>query len=348
VPVTLKDIAERVGKSVPTVSRALANFPDIAADTREEIKRVAQEMGYVPNITARHLQKQRTDTVSLILPVANHLRISDPFFSEFLTGVVETTTQSNFSLILTSSNKENEQEAYLRLMRNSQVDGFIVMRTQQQDSRIDPLRAQSVPFVAFGRTTVDNDFPYIDNDDELGIRLVVDHLVELGHTRLGFIAEPVLFTKSYNRMQGYRHGLQAHGLAYEPDLVVEASFRQPSGKVSTEKLLSLPDPPTAIIACNDLLALGAMSAVQESGLKVGRDISITGYDDILLAEYATPPLTTVHQPGYQLGIQLTELLIKIIRGEIVDEQHIIYTPSLVIRDSTAPRRSTDPMQAGRE
>jgi LacI family transcriptional regulator len=341
VPVTLKDIAERVGKSIPTVSRALANYPDIAAETRAEIKRVAKEMGYVPNITALHLQKQHTDTISLILPVANHLRISDPFFSEFLSGVVETTTHSSFSLILASSDFENEREAYLRLIHNSQVDGFIVMRTRRKDNRIDLLRSQNIPFVAFGRTAGENDFPFVDSDDVLGIRLVVDYLVKLGHTRLGFIAEPTLFTKSYNRFQGYIQGLQTHGLDFDPDLVFEENFRQPSGKIGAGKLLSSPNPPTAIIASNDLLALGALSAVQERGLEVGRDISITGYDDILLAEYTNPPLTTVHQPAHQLGRQLTEMLIKIIRKERVGEQHVIYAPSLVIRQSTAPRHLID-------
>lgn len=338
MPVTLKDIAERVGKSIPTVSRALAGFPDINIETRQEIQRIAKEMGYVPNVTARNLQKQHTDTVALILPITDHLRISDPFFSEFLSGVVETTTQSHFNLNLATSDLENEQEAYLRLIRSRQVEGFIIMRTRRQDSRIDLLRAQGVPFVAFGRTSGNNDFLYVDDDDELGIRLVVDHLVELGHTRLGFIAEPLDFTKSYNRLQGFLQGLEAHGLAYKQDLIVEANFRQRSGKISAQKLLSLPDPPTAILACNDLLALGAVSAAQESGLQVGRDISIAGFDDIILADYATPPLTTVHQPAHELGMLVAEMLLKIIRKEHLAEDHIIVAPSLVVRQSTAARR----------
>jgi LacI family transcriptional regulator len=341
VPVTLRDIAERVGKSVPTVSRALANHPDIALKTREEVKRVAVEMGYVPNISALHLQKRRTDTISLILPALNQLRISDPFFSEFLTGVVETTTSSGFSLILTSSDAESEQEVYLRQIRNSQVDGFIIMRTRRKDDRINLLRFQDIPFVAFGHITGENDCPFVDSDDMLGIQLVVDHLVALGHTRLGFIAEPALFAKSYNRLHGYLQGLKKHALAYDPALVVQANFHQPSGKVNAGKLLDLPDPPTAIIASNDLLALGALSAVQKHGLQAGRDISITGYDDILLAEYTNPPLTTVHQPAHQLGRQLSEMLIKIIRREEVGDQHIIHTPSLVVRQSTAPRHAVD-------
>lgn len=337
--VTIKDIARRVGLSVTTVSRALNDFDDVSAETKELIRRTAAEMGYFPNITARNLQKQRTNNVALILPLANHLRISDPFFSEFLSGLVETTTQSNFNLSLSTSDPENEREAYLRLIRSRQVEGFIVMRTQRQDSRIDLLRELDVPFVAFGHTEGDNDFPFVDNDDIGGIRLVIDHLVELGHTRLGFIAEPLLFTKSYNRLQGFLQGLEAHGLEYEPDLVVEANFRQRSGKISAETLLSLPQPPTAIIACNDLLALGALSAAQEDGKVVGRDISITGYDNIMLAEYATPPLTTVHQPAHELGTQLATLLLKIIRKEPVEEKHLIVAPSLIIRQSTAPPTS---------
>jgi DNA-binding LacI/PurR family transcriptional regulator len=337
-PVTLKDIAERVGKSVPTVSRALADFDDISPKTREEVQRVAREMGYEPNISARNLQKQRTDTIALIVPTANHLRFSDPFFSELLTGIVEKIAEEGFSLNISTSATGDESEMYLRHVRGRRVDGFIVVRTQRRDSRINVLRELNVPFVAFGRVEGDNDFHLVDEDDAAGIRLVVDHLVQLGHSRIAFIAEPTTFTKPYHRMQGYQEGLRAHGLPFDPDLVFRSKFRQRSGREGARRLLAMENPPTAIIASNDLMALGAISEARDMGLVVGRDVSITGFDDILLAEYANPALTTVHQPALQLGAAVAEMLLKVIKQEPVAQKQIVLQPRLVVRQSTGPRR----------
>lgn len=332
--VTLKDISVRVGKSVPTVSRALAGYEDISLDTRREVQRVAREMGYEPNISARNLQKQRTDTIALILPTTDKLRFSDPFFSEFLSGIVEQTSEYGFNLNISADTGENQREAYLKQIRSRRVDGFIVMRTQRQDERIDLLRQHDIPFVAFGRVEGENDFHLIDDDDNDGIRQVVTHLASLGHTRLGFISEPMNFTKAYHRFLGFRDGLNANNLPFEPELVVVSNYRQRSGQVSTRQLLELSNPPTAIVASNDLIALGAINEAQARGLVVGQDVSITGFDDILLAEYANPALTTVHQPAQQLGSMVAEMLLKVIREEFIDKKQIILNPSLVIRQSS--------------
>jgi LacI family transcriptional regulator len=335
--VTLKDIAERVGKSVPTVSRALAGFDDISPKTRLEIQRVAQAMGYEPNVTARQLQRRRTDTLGLILPPVTQLRISDPFFGEFLTGVVERAGKSGFGLNVSIDGAEKAEETYRKHIRSRRVDGFVVVRVQRRDERIETLKEYGVPFVAFGRIEGKNDFPFVDEDDAYGIRQIVDHLVSLGHTRLGCIIEPTIYSKSYHRVQGFLEGLEANNLSHDPTLIVETNFRQQSGRKSALQLLNLPEPPTAIVAVNDLLALGAMSAIQERGLVVGRDVSVTGYDNISLAETAHPTLTTVHQPAQELGRLVADILIKTIAGETVEEQQILLKPSLVIRESTGPR-----------
>ena len=336
MPVTLKDIAERVGKSVPTVSRALAGHSDISPDTRALVRQVALEMGYEPNIAAQQLQKQRTDTIALILPTIANLRFSDPFFSEFLSGIVEQTALHNISLHVSAHTDENDQDIYLKHIRSRRVDGFILVRMQRHDGRIAVLKEHNVPFVAFGRTEKNNDFPFVDEDGELGIKQVVDHLVQLGHTRLACIAEPTIYTKSYHRVQGFIKGLKSHHLPVDSSLIIEGNYRQRSGYQIALKLFDLPDPPTAIVACNDLLALGAMNAAQERGLVVGRDVSITGFDDIELSEYVHPPLTTVHQPAHEMGSMVTQMLIKEIKGEPVAKEQILMSLSLVVRQSTGP------------
>jgi DNA-binding LacI/PurR family transcriptional regulator len=336
VAANLKDIAREAGVSVTTVSRALNGYSDVSEATRRKIERVAEDMGYEPNTTARNLQRRRTDTIGLILPLATELRFSDPFFSHFLTGVVEHTAARDYNLNVSTSAHDVERETYLRLIRSRRFDGFVVVRTMREDVRIDLLREHAVPFVAFGRTDGDNDFHFVDDDGYRAMRQVVDHLVALGHKRFACIAEPLQFTKAYHRVQGFIDGLRSHNLPVSDDSIIETLFRQPSGQKAAAQFLDRPVPPTAILAVNDLLAIGAVDEVQRRGLRVGHDISITGYDDILLAQYVDPPLTTVHQSARHMGELVTEMLLRVINQEPIEEKQIIVNSTLVVRQSSGP------------
>lgn len=333
--ITLKQIAERVGKSVTTVSRALAGYNDVSEATRQQVKQVAQELGYEPNIVARQLQKQRTDTLALILPTYGP-RFSDPFFSEFLAGVGNESARQGFDLLVSTRSPGREEEsAYLKSIRSRRVDGFIIVRTRRQDARIALLQEHDFPFAAFGRIEGDNNFPLVDEDSRLGVKLIVDHLISLGHRRLACISAPQELMFGYYRLDGFIKAMEAHGLSVDDSLIVEGDLTQRSGRAGAARLLELPEPPTAIVACNDLMALGAMSAAQEYGFAVGSDISITGFDDIPLAEHAHPPLTTVHQPIYQIGTMVCQMLVNLITGEEMPEQKVILQPSLIVRQSSS-------------
>jgi DNA-binding LacI/PurR family transcriptional regulator len=293
-------------------------------------------MGYEPSATALNLKKKRAGNLTLILPTTAQVRFSDPFFSEFVTGVIDEAAQRDFDVIVSSATVDDEIDTYLKHIRRRSTDGFIVIRTRRQDPRIDLLRTNGIPFVAFGRVEGDNDFHLVDEDGAYGIRQVVDYLAGLGHTRLACITEPLEYTKAYQRWQGFRDGLAAHGLTYDPQLVVEANYRQAAGRRATQRLLDLPLLPTAIIACNDLLALGALSEAHARGLVVGRDVSIAGFDDIMLAEYIHPALTTVHQPATEFGTMIAQMLLQVIHGEAVLVPRQIVKPQLVIRQSCGP------------
>ncbi|MDX1522249.1 MAG: LacI family DNA-binding transcriptional regulator [Anaerolineae bacterium] len=334
--VTLKDLAEHVGRSVTTVSRALAGYDDVSPHTRDQVVKAAQELGYEPNTAARQLQKRRSDTLVLILPpIFPH--ISDPFFSELISGVVEQSNQHGLTLLVSSSpGVENQTDFYLKFIRSRQADGFILIRTERQDPRIELLQEQDYPFVAFGRTETNNDYPFVDDDGEAGIGLIVNHLVELGHTRLAFIAEPLNFTIPYHRFRGFKRTLESHGLPLDDSLVVEGGYRQRFGQLAGHQLLDRVNPPTAIVTCNDLLTLGAMKAAQERNLTIGQDVSITGYDDIMLAEFANPSLTTIHLPAHKIGTTLCKMLANLLEGKPLEERQIILQPELVVRQSTGP------------
>ncbi len=334
--VTLKDVAHATGLSVTTVSRALNGFDDVAIDTREHIMAKATQLGYAPNLNARRLKTQRADAFGLIVPNED-LRFSDPFFADLLSGVIDQIADYGLELnITTPTEKDAYLELYLNYIRSRRVDGFILVRTTADDPRIALLQDHNFPFVAFGRADETADFSFVDEDGTDGFRQAVDHLVALGHRRIACIAEPRTLTKSRQRVQGYIDGLMSNALPVDESLIVEGRFRQRSGRESTEQLLDLPNPPTAIVAVNDLLAIGAMSAIQDRGLTVGKDVSVTGFDDITLSNYVSPALTTLHMPAHDMGRQLCQNLHKVITSNGKERPQTIVVPKLIVRNSTGP------------
>lgn len=337
--VTLKDVAERVGKSVSAVSKALSGASDIGPETLAAVQKAAEELGYEPNAAAQQLKLQRTDAVGVILPSGADLRLSDPFFSEFLTGLVEQLEVFGLSVLLSTVPNGDHEAAYLKHIRARRVDGFVVVRTQIGDSRIPVLAGRGIPFVSFGRAGPTDGHAFVDEDGASAMEAIVDHLVGLGHTRLVCIAEPAGYTKGHNRVQGFLSGLAEHGIAVTSDSVIAAGYRQKSGYEVASSILSQPDPPTAIVCCNDLIALGVMKAAQERGLAIGNDVSITGFDDIALAAYANPSLTTVRNAADDSGRIAADIVGRTIRGLRVDEFQVLLNLELVVRDSTGPPRS---------
>ena len=333
---TIKDIARKVGKSITTVSRALNDYSDISDETKELVRQTAQEMGYIPNATAQRLQKQTTDTIGLILPTFGP-RFSDPFFSEFLTGVGNQASEMGFDmLVATRAPGDQEMQSYRSDVATHRVDGFIIVRTRSDDPRIAFLKQAEFPFAAFGRVTSDSEFPFVDEDGGHGLALIIDHLVELGHRKIAMITAPEDLTFTRHRLEGARTVIEKHSLNLAPAYIQVGDLTQRGGYECAQRLLDLPEPPTAITAFNDLMAFGAMSAAQERGLSVGEQISITGFDNIPMAEHAHPTLTTVHQPIYQIGRRVCELLIRMIRNEPLEETQVILKPTLIVRRSTGP------------
>jgi LacI family transcriptional regulator len=337
--VTLKDIAKRVNKSVTTVSRALADYDDVSQETKAQVRQVAAEMGYTPSSFAQRLQKQRSETIGLVLPTFGP-RFSDPFFSEFLAGVGNQAALMDYDLLVSTRQPGDEElNAYQSAIQGRRVDGFVVVRTRRQDARIEYLCERGFPFVAFGRVEGSCEFPYVDEDSEHGMRLIVEHLVKLGHQRIAFIAAPEELMFAKYRLESFRESMRMAGFRTDESLMISGDLTQRSGYTNARELLSHTPPPTAIVACNDLMAIGAMSAAQEKGLVIGEDISITGFDDILLSEHTHPPLTTVHQPIYRIGRLVCQMLVKVIKQENLDERRIILQPELIVRQSTGFSKS---------
>ena len=333
--VTLKDLAAKLGLSITTVSRALAGYDDVAESTRLRVLQAAEEMGYVPDVTARRLRKGRTDTIGFVMPTPGP-RYSDPFFSELLTGIGNEAAQHNFDLLVSTHPPDTPQEqvAYRRMVEGRLVDGLLVVRTRMQDQRIAYLAEIGFPFVAFGRSDLDLDFAYVDEDGCLGLDMVTQHLLDLGHRRIAYLSAPDNLMFCYYRKSGLDTALQRNGLNLPPEYCIVGDLTQQGGFRAMNQLLDLSPPPTAVLSCNDLMALGAISAARKRGMVIGRDIAITGFDDIPLAEHSHPPLTTVRQPIYDIGRQICDMLIRLIQGEKVAERHVLLQPELIVRESS--------------
>jgi len=337
--VTLKDIAKQVGFSVTTVSRALAGYDDVAEETRRLIVQTAEEMGYRPNVMARRLQKQRTDTLGFVIPTFGP-RFSDPFFSELLAGIGNEAASHDLDLLVSTRPPDTPEEAqaYERLVREGRVDGVILTRTRINDARIAYLLEQNFPFTSFGRTRVAGEYACVDVDGESGVFEATRHLIELGHRDVAIILPPEDLMFSVYRWNGFRRAMETQGLTIKPTWKISGDLTEQGGYAVARHLLNNSQRPTAIIAGNDLMAIGAMRAAREYGLIVGQDLSVIGFDDIPLAEHAHPALTTVRQPIYEIGRHVCRMLVKMLKGEYLtsDECQVLFDPELVVRDSTGP------------
>jgi LacI family transcriptional regulator len=334
--VKLKDIAEKSGYSITTTSRALAGYSDVNESTRQHILAIARQLGYQPNELARHLRSQRTYTVGLIIP-ANDQSFSNDFFNLLLRGIGDAAALDGYDLLISAQIPgEAELEAYRRFVGGGRVDGMIVARTRQNDERLRYLKSMSHPFVVSGRASPDepSDFPYIDADSQAGICAATEHLIALGHRDIGLLLPPPDIAYTEFRRQGYLQALRSAGIEYRADYVLHSDLLRSGGYTSANMLLDRFPEITAIVGCNDLMALGAMSAAQGRGLSIGSHISITGFDDIPPAEFAHPTLTTVHQPIYEIGRRLVHMLTQIIAGTPPAQTHILLPAELIVRAST--------------
>lgn len=340
MPITLKDIANKSGFSVTTVSRALAGYSDVSQQTRECILNIAEELGYQPNQIARQLQGQRTNTIGLIMP-PRPATDDDDFFSLLLKGITYEAARNGYDVLVSAGHPETtEMETYQRIVGGNRVDGMVLARIHQNDSRIEYLQEQKHPFIVLGRNAPESpsDFSYIDVDSQLGIEMLVEHFVDLGHREIAIILPPNDVTATLHRFAGYKVALDRAGIVFREDYCIYSDYTFDGGKAAAEVLLDRAPQISAIVGCNDWMALGAMATLQKLGIPIGVDFVIGGYDDIPAAARAVPSLSSIHTPIYKLGELLTTRLIKLIDDDPTTEQQQIITPKLIIRESSGGSR----------
>jgi DNA-binding LacI/PurR family transcriptional regulator len=328
--VDIRDIARLAGVSTATVSKVLNNYTEVSDATKARILKIVEEVGYIPNSSARALSTKRTWLIGIVYSEHLHIGLEHNYFSGVLEAFKTEVESLGYDVVFISG----KDIGYLKRCQVRNVDGVFVVTADMMDTGLTELFDSKIKCVT---TDVPyKSIPLVYSDNRQGSILAIDHLIQLGHRRIAHIAGPLTTIAGQERLDGYRQGLVNAGIEFDASLVIEAAeYDSNSGYECMKKLLKLPQRPTAVYVMCDLTALGVIHAINECGLKVGEDISVVGFDDIELASHIHPALTTVKQDRKAIGKALAQILNKSINHEKVDVRTLIDT-ELVVRESTTP------------
>jgi LacI family transcriptional regulator len=334
----IQKFAATLKLSVSTVSKALNDREDVSAETRKRVLEAAERLGFSPDPAARRLRRQMAETIAFVVS-APQTSFAHPFFLEMLVGVNDTMETNGYQVIVASAKSvDAEIGLFKRLIERQRVDALLFGRTRRQDERIAYLLERDIPFVAFGRSETPGDYAYLDIDHYVVGRAGCARFIALGHRRIALIhaAEYLMF--SHLERLGYEEALRAAGIAFDQALCVEAAMTEDGGAHAIRRLFELPDPPTAILCSHDLIAIGAMRGIAETGRVPGGDVGVIGGDNHPLGRYVQPALTTFSAETQRAGTRMAEMLLERLGGRPAKELREIWTPELIIRASEGPQR----------
>ena len=340
--ITIKDVARRSGVHPSTVSRVLnpATRSMVSDALAARVLEIAAGLGYRRNPLASGLRTRRSFTVGVLIP-----DLSNPVFPPIVRGIERTLSANGFIAILADcANNEQTEQAIVENLQSRQIDGLILATAHRRDPVVEACVASGTPLVLVNRMLARTDVAAVVNDDELGIRLALEHLTGLGHRRIGYVGGPPSTSTGYDRHRAFLTVMRALGLELDTDLVLNArAFNEAAGQQAFFEILDSGTGPTAVVAANDLLALGGYDALAARGLSCPDDLSITGFNDMPFIDRCQPPLTTVHIPHDELGVQAALLLLERIADPATPARRLRLEPTLTVRGST--RRPGDGVES---
>ncbi|WP_317203419.1 LacI family DNA-binding transcriptional regulator [Janthinobacterium sp.] len=329
---TMKQVAERAGVSTTTVSHVINNTRVVSADVRARVLGVIQQMRYVPSAVARSLKNDRTHTIGMMVP-----NNSNPYFAEVIRGIEDAAFKQGYNVILCNSYDDpGKQVAYIRVLMEKRIDGLILVASGSDAELTRFLAGDRLPTVLVDREIGGVAADFIEADHELGAYLGAKYLLELGHRAIACVAGPEKLLPSRDRVAGYRRALDEAGVAPRAEWLIYSDFTSAGGYRAFQQLLALAEPPSAICAGNDLMAIGGICAASEAGVRIPGQLSVLGYDDIAPAAYSNPPLSTISQPTREMGALTARILIERMLNPELPLRRELLQPSLVVRKSTAP------------
>jgi LacI family transcriptional regulator len=336
--VTLKEVAERAGVHPATASRALnaATRALVNAQTAARVEKAARQLGYTPNSIARSLKTSRSATVGLLLP-----DLTNPLFPPIVRGVEDVLRAAGYSpWIINTDNESDREAAAIESFRGRSVDGFVVATARLHDPLLEDVAASGTPLVLVNRRVASPDIPSVTGDDAAGVAAAVRHLRDLGHREIVHVAGPQDLSTGVARRQAYRHVMEELGLPDGPDRIADATaWSEPAGAVAMEEIMSRGRSFTAVLAGNDLIALGCYDVLERHGLRCPDDISVVGFNDMPFIDRVAPPLTSVRVPHYEIGAEAARLLLEVVNDPERHVRSVMLPLTLSVRRSTASPRS---------
>jgi LacI family transcriptional regulator len=332
---TLRDVARLADVHPGTASRALNEQTRslVNEETARRVLEAAERLGYRPNPIARGLKTNRSYTIGVLIP-----DLTNPLFPPILRGIEDRLEEDGYTPLMANTDNDPERERIdWQTMRARQVDGIVAATARRDHRLLDEMAGSEVPLVLVNRRSEDERVPAATADDRKGIHLAVEHLVALGHDRIAHVAGPLELSTGRDRHDGFHEAMRAAGLEPDPALVVVSrAFTEAEGAEACRELLGREDHPTAIVAGNDLIALGCYDVFAERGIDCPGQISVTGFNDMPFADRFNPPLTTIRIPHYEIGAAAAELMLGLLQGREAGDRQVRLPPELVPRASTAP------------
>jgi len=333
---TIRDVAKRAGVAPITVSRVINNSGYASQETRARVEAAVAELGYVPNTLARSLRLRRTHTLALVLT-----DITNPFWTTVARGVEDTASDAGFNVIFCNTDEsEAEQHKYLRVLLQKQVDGVLLVPARSTSEPIEFIQEQRTPVVVLDRRVPDAQADVVRCDSEGGAYQLVRLLLSLGHRRIGMLSGPPGVSTAEDRIAGYRRALAEAGLRGGAESVYFGEFTQASGYEMAQRALAATPRPTALFAGNNFIAIGALRALRDAGLRVPEDVALVGFDDLPAALVIEPFLTVAAQPAYEMGQRATALLLVRLSGQAPEAyQEIVLPTEVIVRKSSGHERT---------
>lgn len=334
---TIGEVARLAQVSTATISRVLNNSPLVHPNTREKVIRAIKELDYQPNRVARYLRKKETQLLGIMIPDITNL-----FFASVVKGIEETAHEQGYEVILINTNycRQRERDCFQALVER-RIEGLCFMSNYLDEDKLAWLDERQIPYIIISRSITEReDVPFINIDNVRGGLDATRYLIGLGHTRIAMVAGDFQDkASSMDRITGYKEALQEAGLEFRPQYLKEGDFTLAKGARLTRELLSLPDPPTAIFAVSDMTAIGVIQTAIKAGYEIPQDLSVVGFDNLDIAGYYNPPITTIAQPINSLGQEAARILIKIIEEKTVNPKQILLPHRLLVRKSCGPPRN---------
>jgi DNA-binding LacI/PurR family transcriptional regulator len=334
---TIRDVAKEADVSIATVSYVLNETGSVSEETRERVLRAVEKLGYRPSVIARGLQARESRMIGYswrpLPPNQFH-----PILDKFIHATAEAAARLGYHVLtFPHPDPHDELAVYREMIETARVDGFILPNTNRDDRRVRYLLDVDFPFVAFGRSNPEWQFPWVDVDGTAGIKQAVTHLLELGHQRIACLAWPEDSLSGQYRLAGYTEAMREAGQRVEEGWIVRAENFYQEAYRATQPWLALPPDrrPTAVIAVSDLMAIGVMNGAADAGLEVGPDLAVVGFDDAPITDYLRPPLTSLRQPIAEVGERVVTMLTQLVRGEMPSPSQVLMKPRLIVRESTA-------------